>query len=88
LAAGGNAFGSANELPSHGLPANNHHVSNSASTTTTAIRIGTGERRRRWNSGPSAGGLMRGSVVAWPHRKQISAFSAISVPQYLQIIRA
>jgi hypothetical protein len=29
---------------------------------------------------------MRGSVVAWPHRKQISALSAISVPQCAQFI--
>ena len=37
-------------------------------------------------SDPSAGGFTRGSVVASPHRKQISALSAISVPQLVQII--
>jgi hypothetical protein len=35
---------------------------------------------------PDAGGLMRGSVVAWPQRKQMRALSAISVPQFVQII--
>jgi len=43
----------------------------------------SGSRERRFGSkrGPSAGGLIRGSVVAFPHRKQINALSAISVWQ-------
>jgi hypothetical protein len=36
--------------------------------------------------GRSLGGVTRGTVVAVPHLKQISAFSAISVPQFLQVI--
>jgi hypothetical protein len=34
----------------------------------TITTIGRRERRGRSNSEPSAGGLMRGSVVAFPHR--------------------
>jgi len=51
------AFGTHIELPSHGLPAINHQPINNASRIRIATRKGTGDRRRRWNNGPSAGGL-------------------------------
>jgi hypothetical protein len=50
-------------------------------TMATTIVIGL-RRRGRSKSDPSVGGFTRGSVVASPHRKQISALSAISVPQF------
>jgi hypothetical protein len=68
LAAGGIAFGTEIELPNQGLPAINHQPIRIASRIRMPIRMGTGDRRRRWNNGPAAGGLMRGSVVAWPQR--------------------
>jgi hypothetical protein len=48
----------------------------------------TGQRERRGVSkiDPWDGGVTRGSAVALPQRKQMSALSAISVPQCRQII--
>lgn len=43
-------------------------------------------RGRRERVRLAVGGATRGSVVALPHRKQISALSAISVPQCVQIM--
>jgi hypothetical protein len=48
--------------------------------------IGPSERRRCAKMDVSVGGLILGSVVACPHRKQIRALVAISVPQCLQVI--
>jgi hypothetical protein len=45
------------------------HAAASASTMMmTTITSGRRDRRLRSKSGPSAGGLMRGSVVAFPQR--------------------
>jgi hypothetical protein len=52
----------------------------------TTMTKGRRERRGRSNSERSAGGLLRGSVVGLPQREQMSALSAMSVSQYLQII--
>lgn len=46
--------------------------------------IGCRRRGGRLNTDRSSGGFTRGSVVARPQRKQMSALSAMSVPQCLQ----
>ena len=55
----------------------------SATTATRTRMTRPGERPRRL-----AGGAIFGSVVAVPHLKQISALSAIWVPQFLQFMPA
>jgi len=52
----------------------------------TVATNGHFERRRCSKIDPWDGGFTRGSVVARPQRKQMSALSAISVWQYLQFM--
>ena len=52
------------------------------------ITSGSRERRLCSKSDPPDGGAMRGSVVDFPQRKQMSALSAISVWQYLHFMSA
>jgi hypothetical protein len=52
----------------------------------TVATNGHFERRRCSKIDPWDGGFTRGSVVARPQRKQMSALPAISVWQYLQFM--
>ena len=57
------------------------------SALTTSMRSASSSGPRDAGRRPVGGGAIRGSLVAVPQRKQIRAFSAISVPQFRHTIQ-